>query len=149
VTFEDLKSVLNSLDNYYREPVNSTNACYAGYYDSYINMCLHFHSCNKTTPIKPVGYPPNAISALLPPSIRNPTSLVYDIYFGAGFVRGKENAYADKARSYTTPYDSCPYPDPPYVGTNTNAKTNNEVGNVVVGKSPDFVYIKQSCTGRQ
>ena len=61
-------------------------------------------------------------------------------------ARGKENSYADKARGYTTPYDSCPYPDPPYVGTNTNAKTNNEVENVVVGKSPDAVG---SCTGRQ
>ena len=33
----------------------------------------------------------------------------------AGYVRGKENAYADKAGGYTTPYDSCPYPDPPHV----------------------------------
>ncbi|MFZ0514981.1 MAG: hypothetical protein WAM14_25505 [Candidatus Nitrosopolaris sp.] len=31
---------VGSRDNYYQEPINSTNACYAGYYDSYVNMCL-------------------------------------------------------------------------------------------------------------
>jgi hypothetical protein len=30
------------------------------------------------------------------------------------FVQGKENAYADKSRGYTTTHDSIPYPDPPY-----------------------------------
>ncbi|HET8687208.1 MAG TPA: hypothetical protein VFM18_11190, partial [Methanosarcina sp.] len=53
-------------------------------------------------------------SILPPPPIGKKTSLIFDSYFGVGFVQGKENAYADKARGYTTPHDSCPYPDPPY-----------------------------------
>jgi hypothetical protein len=76
-------------------------------------MCLHFHKCNKTSPIKPVGYPPTTVSILPPPQIGKSTSLVFDSYFGAGFFQGKENAYADKTSGCTTPYDSCPYPDPP------------------------------------
>jgi hypothetical protein len=30
---------IGSRDNSYRVPINSTNACYAGYYDSHFNMC--------------------------------------------------------------------------------------------------------------
>jgi hypothetical protein len=46
--------------------------------------------------------------------IENSTRLVYDNYYGAGYVQGKENAIADRQLNYTTPDDACPYPDPPY-----------------------------------
>ncbi|MFZ0512959.1 MAG: hypothetical protein WAM14_15230 [Candidatus Nitrosopolaris sp.] len=97
--------------NYGQGPINSTNVCYAGHYDSHINTCLHFHACNKTC-IKPVGYPPSSIPPLPPPPIENSTRLVYDNYYGVGYVQGKANAYADRQHNYTA--TACPYPVPPY-----------------------------------
>ncbi len=106
---------IGSRDNYNREPINSTNACYAGYYDMLLTLCYNFHTCNKYNPIKPIGYPPSSIPALPPPLIGNSTRLVYDNYYGAGYVQGKAKAYTDWQNNYTTPDDTCPYPDPPYV----------------------------------
>jgi tetratricopeptide (TPR) repeat protein len=48
-----------------------------------------------------------------PPSTENSTRLEHDNYFGAGYVQGKQNAVVDR-HLYTTPVDTCPYPDPPY-----------------------------------
>jgi hypothetical protein len=95
-------------------PINSTNACYAGYYDMLVTLCSSFHTCNKYNPIKPIGYPPTSIPILPPPKIENTTRLVYDNYYGAGFVQGKDNEIVDRQLSYTTPDNRCPYPDPPY-----------------------------------
>jgi hypothetical protein len=36
--------------------INSTNACYAGYYDHLLPLCYLSHTCNKYNPIKPIGY---------------------------------------------------------------------------------------------
>jgi hypothetical protein len=94
--------------------VNSTNGCYAGYYDHMLPLCYPSHTCNKYNPIKPIGYPPKVIPPLPPPPIENSTRLVYDNYYGAGYVQGKENAIVDRQLDYTTPDDACPYPDPPY-----------------------------------
>ncbi|MFZ0511415.1 MAG: tetratricopeptide repeat protein, partial [Candidatus Nitrosopolaris sp.] len=95
--------------------INSTNGCYAGYYDHMLPLCYPSHTCNKYNPIKPIGYPPKVIPTLPPPPIENSTRLVYDNYYGAGYVQGKENAIADRQLNYTTPDDACLYPDPPYV----------------------------------
>ena len=94
--------------------INSTNGCYAGYYDHKLPLCYPSYTCNKYNPIKPIGYPPKVIPPLPPPPIENSTRLVYDNYYGAGYVQGKENAIADRQLNYTTPDDACPYPDPPY-----------------------------------
>lgn len=80
-----------------------------------LTLCYKFHTCNKYNPIKPIGYPPNAIPPLPQPPIENSTRLAYDKYYGAGYVQGKANAYADRQHNYTTPDYTCPYPDPPYV----------------------------------
>jgi hypothetical protein len=101
-------------DNYYQEPINSTNGCYAGYYDQMLSLCYPSHTCNKYNHIKPIGDPPKVIPPLPPPPIENSTRLVYDNYYGAGYVQGKENAIADWHRNYTAPDDICPYPDPHY-----------------------------------
>ena len=88
------------------EQINSTNACYAGYYDHMLPRCYLSHTCNKYNPIKPIGYPPSSIPLMPPPSIENSTRLVYDNYYGAGYVQGKQNAIVDR-HLYTTPDDTC------------------------------------------
>ncbi|MGC2681170.1 MAG: hypothetical protein WA323_04820 [Candidatus Nitrosopolaris sp.] len=67
------------------------NGCYAGYCDYMLPLCYPSHTCNKYNPIKPIGYPPKVIPPIEPP-IENSTRLVYDNYYGAGYVQGKENA---------------------------------------------------------
>lgn len=95
-------------------PINSTNACYAGYYDQILSVCYGFHTYKEYNPIKPIDYPTSSIPLLSPPRIENSARLVYDGYYGAGFVQGKDNEIADNQLNYTTPDDRCPYPDPPY-----------------------------------
>jgi hypothetical protein len=89
------------------------NGCYAGYCDYMLPLCYPSHTWNKYNPIKPIGYPPKVIPPIEPP-IENSTRLVYDNYYGAGYVQGKENAIADRHRNYTAPDDICPHPDPHY-----------------------------------
>jgi hypothetical protein len=74
--------------------INSTNGCYAGYYDHMLPLCYPSHTCNKYNPIKPIGYPPKVIPTLPPPPIENSTRLVYDNYYGAGDwrVEGASNS---------------------------------------------------------
>jgi hypothetical protein len=85
-----------------------------------MTICYHCvislisHTCNKYNPIKPIGYPPSSIPLLPPPPIKNSARLVYDNSYGAGYVQGKQNAIVDQ-HLYTSPIDTCPYPDPPYV----------------------------------
>lgn len=95
--------------------INSTNACYVGYYDHMLLLCHPSHTYDKYDHIEPIGYPPKTIPLLPPPTIINSSRLVYDRYYDAGYVQGKEKAYTDRQHNYTTPDDTCPYPNPPYV----------------------------------
>jgi tetratricopeptide (TPR) repeat protein len=64
--------------------------------------------------IKPIGYPTSSIPLLPPPRMENTTRLVYNSYYGAGYLQGKANAWSDRQLNYTTPDYTCPYPNPPY-----------------------------------
>jgi hypothetical protein len=66
INHERTVCALGSRDNYYRWPINNTDACYAGYYDHILSLCYGFHTCYKYSPIKPKGYPPSSISNLPP-----------------------------------------------------------------------------------
>lgn len=70
-------------------PINSTNACYAGYYDQILTLCYGFHTCDKYNPIKPIGCPTSSIPLLPPSPIGKSTSLVFDSYFGQDSSKGK------------------------------------------------------------
>jgi hypothetical protein len=84
---------LGSRDNCYRWPINSTNACYAGYYD---RMCYDFYTCNKYNPIKPIQYPTTSIPLLPAPRPENsqngtfidPTSVVLQRFTDIGTIIG-------------------------------------------------------------
>lgn len=141
--------------------INSTNACYAGYYDQMLSLCYYSHTCNKYNPIKPIDYPPKVIPLLPPPPIENSTRLVYDGYYGAGFVQGKDNEIADNQLNYTTPDDRCPYPDPPYVSyckgydegydfywrISTHPKVSTQSVQITSGNATKFLEYENSTYG--
>jgi hypothetical protein len=45
--FNSTVCVVGSIDNYYKEPINSTNTRYAGYYDTILTLCYHSDTCSQ------------------------------------------------------------------------------------------------------
>ena len=84
-------------------------------------------SVTRPPPIKPVGYPPNAISALPSPSIRNPTSLVYHSYFGVGVQEGAQQEHSEVLVDTQWVFDNVSQSSPTNLFTQTLQRDNDIV----------------------